>query len=244
MRTISVKETAAALGLSARAVQYKLQNGDLKGIRSKNQYGVLEWRVYPTKEIAEALNKPGLGTDEISFDPNEVETVDAESYASEIETSAPRSWLGPERETIRTIAEEMVKPLLDTIKEQTTVINEKERLIEEQGRQLRLLPDLQKLAESERQTAELKTLEIEALRKQIVAMEWEQSKAAEENEQAWKQQITALKEKQAAALEQERRAASEKAAEVKVVQEQLTALSVQMQELKQPWWKKWFSTGE
>ena len=57
MRTISVREAAEALGVSPRTIQYKLQNGNLKGTRQKNQFGVEEWRVWPNKEIAEAVAK-------------------------------------------------------------------------------------------------------------------------------------------------------------------------------------------
>jgi DNA repair exonuclease SbcCD ATPase subunit len=54
--------------------------------------------------------------------------------------------------------------------EQATVLADQEKAIEEQKRQLRLLPDLQKQAEERRKEAETKELEAIALAKQIDAM--------------------------------------------------------------------------
>lgn len=71
-----------------------------------------------------------------------------------------------------------VKPLMEKIESQTEAIIEQKRLISDQERQivdqqrqLRLLPDLQKQAEEQRQGVELKHVENEALKKQVAALQ-------------------------------------------------------------------------
>lgn len=270
MKTISVKQAAEALGCSTRSVQYKLQNGDLKGIQSKNQYGVKEWRVWPTKEIAEKLSAKygGDSTGSIDFAPEdrgapteavEVEDVvygthevDAErekreqqerqaeeEKARERERQEAAEWqqlererldlererLELEREKIERMAQALVKPLTEKISEQAIAMNEQQKIIEEQSRQLKLLPDFQKQADAERKAAELKELEAEALRKQIAAME-EIRERSEEAQRIAREEIQRLKD--------------EKEAQVTAVQEQLRSLAATVQELKRPLWKKWF----
>ncbi len=236
MRTITVKEAAAALGITPRAVSYRLEKGQLKGTLSKNEAtGVPEWRIYPNKEILSGLSQTRTGdTTEIDFEPNDVieaETVDdtARNYTTK-QSAAPLGAMD-----FQLIVEQCVRPLVEEVKAQTLALAEKDRIIEEQNRQLRLLPDFQKTAEDEksraeeeRQAAQLKAMEAEALRKQITAMEAGQQQAEEARRNA-EEEIERLKE--------------EKEAQVKAVQEQLQALSATVQELKNPWWKKWFSAG-
>lgn len=57
MRTISVKEAAGALGITPRAVTYRLEKGQLKGTLTKNEFGVPEWRIYPNKQILQGMNE-------------------------------------------------------------------------------------------------------------------------------------------------------------------------------------------
>ena len=218
MKTISVKEAAEALGVSPRAVQYKLQNGDLKGTRTKNQYGVAEWRVWPNKEISEALSqkqggKADSSADPINFSPNDSETIEAEEVAyneGEEVFDEPANWRQVEIERLELMAEKLVKPLAERIEAQAVALREQENIIEDQKRQLRLLPDLQKQAEEERKASELRALEVEALNKQILAMEEEQ-------------QVLEAKANEATALAQD-----------------LQALKSTVEELQRPWWKKWF----
>src|SRR5688572_10619370 len=109
MKTISVKEAAQALGITPRAVIYRIEKGDLNGHQSENPYGVNEWRIYPTKEISQKLklgNEPA--SQEIDFAPEE-ETVDAEAVSEETASEAPKyqAWVESERQHMRIIAEEM-----------------------------------------------------------------------------------------------------------------------------------------
>lgn len=219
MKTISVKEAAQALGLSTRAVQYKLQNGDLKGTRTKNQYGVAEWRVWPNKDIAEALAKQkGQSVDdEINFSPADAETIEAEEVQfneAEEEPDQPSNWRQVEMERLELMAEKLVKPLAERIEAQAVALSEQEKVIEDQKRQLRLLPDLQKQAEEERKAADLRALEVEALNKQI------------------------------AAIQEEKLELEHKVQEASTVSADLLALKAKVEELQKPWWKKWFLPRE
>lgn len=177
MKTVSVKEVASALGVTPRAVIYRLEKGDLKGVRTPNQYGVQEWRIYPTKEIADKL-KPSAGSQpasqELNFQPVDAEAIEAEDVTTyEEPTTEERAASGRpvELEHLEIIAEKLMKPLAERIEAQAMALAEKDRIIEEQSRQLKLLPDLQKKAEEERKDAELKSLEVEALNKQIAALQ-------------------------------------------------------------------------
>jgi hypothetical protein len=218
VKTISVKEAAQALGLTTRSVQYKLQNGELKGTRQKNQYGVMEWRVWPTKEIAEGLPKAGSeaassgGT--INFSPVSGEAVDAETVdfqETEDAGGGPADWQKMEMERLEIMAEKLMKPLAERLEYQAKVIGDQQRMIEDQRRQILLLPDLQKQAEESRKTSETAHLENEALKKQILAMEEEN--AAREHELG----------------------------KVKELESQVSSLNSEIQKMQTPWWKKWFT---
>ena len=233
MRTVTVKEAADALGLTTRAITSRLAKGDLKGTQKTNAYGVKEWRIYPTKEIASKL-KLDLESDvaENDFPPLE-ETVDAETIFEEVQESQHQTWVEEERSRLRLLAEEMMKPLVETIRAQ-------EQQLQEQGRQLKLLPDFQKQAEDERKAAHLKAVEAAALEKQIDAL-----KAEKEESEKVKEQVAILEQ----TLEEKERAknaeiealTAEKDAQLKAVEEQLATLSQTVQDLKKPWWQKLFS---
>ncbi len=222
MKTISVKQAATALGLSPRAIQYKLQNGDLKGTRSKNQFGKSEWRIWPTKDIAEALKKiEGVpdsagSADELNFEAVDSETIDAEevNFNDDEEFSTePINWRQVEMERLELMAEKLVKPLADRIEAQAMALREQESVIEDQKRQLRLLPDFQKQAEDERKAAEIRAMEVVALSKQLEA------------------------------IEEEKKLLAIKANEATVLSQDLQELKSQVEQLRKPFWKKWFSAN-
>lgn len=178
MRTLSVKEVAGVLGLTKRAVMYRLENGKLKGTRVTNSYGQEEWRIYPNKEIMQAAEtKKGEAPTEgaLNFEPEDVEAVEASvtSDATEAEDQ-PTSWRTVELERLEVIAEKLVKPLTEKLEAQAMALKERDLIIEDQGRQLRLLPDLERRAreaEEDRKAAEIRAMETEALKKQIAAMQ-------------------------------------------------------------------------
>lgn len=214
MKPISCKEAALALGVTARTIQNKLKNGDLKGLKQTNKYGTEEWRVWPTKEITEGLKKlSGTPAEALDFTPDSTETIDAEEVSlDDVEETleAPESWRETERQRIEMLAEVLIKPLTERLEAQGVALREQERVIEDQQRQLRLLPDLQKQAESEHQTAEMKALENEALKKQI------------------------------AALDEERLQKEAKLEQMQALETQVTTLRQQVEDLQKPWWKKLF----
>lgn len=234
MRTVTVKEAADALGLTTRAITSRLAKGDLKGTQKTNAFGVKEWRIYPTKEIASKLKlDQDSDVGENDFPPLEDAVVDAETIYAEVQEAQHQTWVEEERNRLRLLAEEMMKPLVDTIRAQ-------EQQIQDQSRQLKLLPDFQKQAEDERQAAHLKAVEAAALEKQIESL-----KAEKEESDKAKEQVAALEQ----SLEEQERAknaeieaiTAEKEAELKAVQEQLATISQTVQDLKKPWWQKMFS---
>ena len=213
MKTISVKEAAGFLGVSPRAVQYRLQNGELKGTRTKNQYGVLEWRVYPNKDIQQAASSQPVistNTEKLTFEPESSysDTLDAEELLDDSTPAEAQSWRNMEMERLELMAEKLIKPLTQRLEAQAIELREQEKLIDDQKRQLRLLPDLQKQADEERKTAQAKAFELTALEKQL------------------------------AALAQETQIKDNKLAEAQKLEEQVATLSKQIDKLQLPWWKK------
>ncbi len=238
MRTISVKEAAQALGVSTRAVQYKLQNGDLRGTRTKNQFGVQEWRVWPTKDIIERLTgSTGAPVNEMNFEPAAGDIIEAEiDYATisepvealsgEQASSASESKSEGEKmpssteEMFEWIAERVTRPLVEKVAYQ-------ERIIEELRGELKLLPDLQKKAQAEREAAEM-------LFSQIQELEEEKAKV-----EATAQEVTiALK-----TAEEEKQKAEESAKQAAEALQAVEALKSQIEELRQPFWKRLFRSG-
>lgn len=160
--------------LDERSVRERLVNGQLKG--EKKSVGLREkWFVYHgSVEAARAKEDWQSDGDDSLTDSGVVEgsIVDAE----QTDFTARRSdgdWLDTNRDKLKVLAEELVKPLLERIENQAELIHEQKRQLEEQDRQLRLLPDLRKQAEQKNDEAQLLHLENDALKKQIAAIEEE-----------------------------------------------------------------------
>jgi len=236
VRTVSVKEVAAALGVTTRAVIYRLEKGDLKGVRSPNPYGVQEWRIYPNKEVLEKLKAPGgslpqASPQELNFEPADVvDAVTTEAGPEEVvdEGSMDSGTSGGMPEAFRAMVQECVRPLVERLEVQALALSEKDKIIEEQSRQLRLLPDFEKL---QRET-ELKTYESEALKKQLLAVEEEKQRIEQERLDA-----------EEAATEAQSKLQSTEALKAEI-QEQLQWLRSELDRVKQPWWKRWFSAQD
>lgn len=231
-KTISVREAAVALGLTPRAVTYRLEKQQLKGTLTKNESGVPEWRIYPNKEIMAGLSQkaPIDNTTPIDFEPTDF--VDAEAVEGSEEFNQPATKQqenGFNSESFQALIEQFVRPLVDEVKAQTLAIAERDRIIEEQSRQLRLLPDLQKraeeekaLAEQERQVANERALEVRALNKQVDLMEQEKSKTVEQLE----------------TIAEEKKQLEAKASEAMALAADLSDLKQTVEKLQTPWWKK------
>jgi excisionase family DNA binding protein len=249
VKNISVKEAAEALGVTPRTIQYKLQNGDLKGTRTRNQYGKDEWRIYPNKLISDAIaQKSGVPAELTDFASLEDNIVDAEDVTGDEFNEPAPDWRQVEMQRLEIMAEKFMKPLADRIEAQATYIHEQQQIIADQKRSLLLLPDLKKKAEeeaeraeAERKAAELNKLEAVALQTQIQALKEEQ-----EQSEGAKTKIVelerALEDSKAEAQLEIERIRQEKDAQATAIQQQLEKMNTTIQELKRPWYKKIFST--
>ncbi len=149
-----------------------------------------------------------------------------EGEARVIDEDDSKEALSKEEQALKRFADMIVKPLVETIQKQTSALDAKELIIQEQKKQLLLLPDLEakkreleNKIEGERSAAQLNYDRAKELEKQL-----EDERMAQEAEV---QRITAEKE-----------------AEAKAVQEQFAKLTSKLEKLEQPWWKKLFTAGE
>jgi len=129
-------------------------------------------------QTIDATSVPFTETDD-SFDTTYGD-LDEVAHTQAPATSTRGDWHPESKANLESLVETFMKPLVDKIAtqeralmEQATVLADQEKEIEEQKRQLRLLPDLQKQAEDRRKEAETKELEAIALAKQIDAMKAE-----------------------------------------------------------------------
>lgn len=197
---LSVKEAAEALRIDERSVRDRLANGTLKGekkqIGLRDKWFVYASAINSALAKQDGMNF--IGNSVAVQESNEPQAVDATtvSVADEQDTidatygdldevahtQAPPApsrgeWRPENKANLESLVETFMKPLVDKVAtqeralmEQAVVLADQEKAIEEQKRQLRLLPDLQKQAEERRKEAETKELEAIALAKQIEAM--------------------------------------------------------------------------
>ena len=258
MKTISVRDAAAALGITNRAVLYRREKGHLKGQLIKNDNGVPEYRIYPNKEIIEGLKRMGspLIANEAIQEADIVEaqtvftpgddihdmSVDPEGTEDEIK-GKPGDWTDPARATAGGVAEELwsnlINRFLEKLEEKDQLIGEMRTELADKDRQLKLLPDLEKKAEEERKAAELRALEAAALQKQIEAMQAEKKEAlsAQQKVEELERQMEQLRIGEAEKLAELK---GEKEAQESAIQQQLAAVTQELQEMRKPWWKKLF----
>jgi len=256
LKTISVRDAAAALGITNRAVLYRREKGHLKGQLIKNDNGVPEYRIYPNKEIIEGLKRIGsplIASEAIQeADIVEAQTVFAPgddtldmSVDSEGEIKGKAGeWTDPARTTAGGVAEELwsnlINRFLEKLEEKDQLIGEMRTELSDKDRQLKLLPDLEKKAEEERKAAELRALEAAALQKQIKALQVEKEEAlsAQQKVEELERQMEQLRAEEAQKLEQLK---AEKEAHEAAIQKQLAAVTEELQQLRKPWWKKLFT---
>jgi chromosome segregation ATPase len=224
---VTVAEAAAALGIDERTVREKLSKEEWKG--EKRMIGMKEkWFMYRGEldrqverlrivRPQERVSIQGLDSVFESAETTDMQTVDAQSVEVQGSNRTSDKMSIAIDEVLTKLTEQFSKQL----NAEKEVIFTLKKELEDKDRQLRLLPDFQKQAEDERKAAELKELEAEALRKQVAALQTEHRDAAEE--------IQRLKE--------------EKDDQAKAVQDQLQTLADTVQELKNPWWKKWFKAS-
>jgi len=265
LKNVTVREVAQALGLTKRAIMYRLEDGRLKGVRVKNENGQTEWRVYPTKEIIEALNKLAAAnptTEAVTPEVDDIVDADVELEDDSETSNNVQEWEERQKAQMKAMAEEFMRPLLERFDAQSRALANKEREIEEL--KIKLLPDLQKRAEEERKAAEQKELEVIALQKQLDAVreaeEQKQALIASEN-QALKGQVQEIE----ARIEEERlakEAAAEKVAELESkvpdlesklaqeladkakLEEEKAALQAALDAKNKSWWQKLFTSSQ
>src|SRR5262249_14784942 len=187
-RLLTLREAADALGMDERAVQAELVAGQLKG-EKKSTWLQDKWFVYKG-EIDDRLgkkqtepkgaNKEKSGSKQlpaadqaISVDLKTLMGPTTKQTSSEDEV---RIWLATERERLKLIVEQVMQPLVEKIATQAQSLAEKDRIIDEQAKQLKLLPDL-----VEKQAVEVrakKELEITDLKEKIATLK-EQNEAGE-----------------------------------------------------------------
>lgn len=240
MKNVTVREVAEALGLTKRAIMYRLEDGRLKGVRVKNENGQSEWRIYPTKEITEALNK--LAEANPTTEPAKAileEVVDADFDLSEEENegevASPRSWTEVQRAQVKAMAEEFMQPLMERLDAQSRALASKDRQIAEL--QIKLLPDLEKKAEDERKLAEAKELEIIALQKVLeakasVEKENEVLKGHVEVIESRSEQVRREKEVEVASLAADLAAKEQALKEAEAVSEKVVELESKLPDLE------------
>ncbi len=260
LKTISVRDAAAALGITNRAVLYRREKGHLKGQLIKNDNGVPEYRIYPNKEIIEGLKRigspliaseaiqeadiveaeaqtvftPGEDTQDMSVDPEGIDDIKGK----------PGDWTDPARATAGGVAEELwsnlINRFLEKLEEKDQLIGVMRTELADKDRQLKLLPDLEKKAEEERKAAELRALEAAALQKQIEAMQAEKEEAlnAQQKVEELERQMELLRAEEAEKLE---RLKAEKEAHESAIEKQLAAVTEELQQMRKPWWKKIFT---
>lgn len=246
---ISVKEAAALLELDERSIRERLINGSLRG--EKRSHGQREkWYVYAGaietelkqkrshQGVAEMLNSinseppvalnftPELSAGQTAGTVSSTSSFNGPSEIVDAEVADDsgdlRSWLGKERDAVRELVQEMIKPIAQQLQQKDRELQEAtyrlgylQGVMKDQEEQIKLLPDFQAKAE----VAESLRIELSAERT--------------ETEQA--RERTAVLEKELEAVK------TEKEAETKAIQEQLNSVTSKLQELEKPWWKKMFS---
>lgn len=256
MKTIPVKEVAEALGISARGVLYRREKGHLKGVLVKNDRGVDEYRIYPTKEIIEGLRKIGsplVASNEAMADfevvdqtvvPEEDKVLDStygEDDIVDAMPSTPRKELTEDnKNAVNAVADQLwngiIERFTEKLAEKDQLIGEMRADIADKDRRLLLLPDheaiKQKAEEEANRIADIERTKAEIERKraeearQHAEQERKNAEAKELEAEALKKQIAALQAK--AAPELERQLEAEKAAREK----ELMALQAQLDDTR------------
>lgn len=211
-----LQEASTATELSEKTLRRNIKKGILKARKGKAVNAKIQ--VFITPDLLGKLQEPAQEDqeDDACLDNVQIDefTVEEMSDSSE-ESTAPQEDFSPEgqpkgmpdMETMKAFIGELMNPLVKRVEEQAIVLQEQERIIEEQKTKLRLLPDLQSREENERKARELAELELLALKKQIEALQQEKEELG---------------------------TSAQKAAE----------LEKEIEILKAPWWKKWFSSNQ
>jgi hypothetical protein len=256
VKTIPVKEVAEALGISTRGVLYRREKGHLKGVLVKNDRGVDEYRIYPTKEIIEGLRRIGsplVGSSEAMSDfevvdqtivPEEDKVLDATFGEDDIvdatSTSSKREWTTDNAQAVTAAADHLwngiIERFTEKLAEKDQAIGELKANLAEKERLLLLLPDhkaIKKQAEEEaNRVAEIERSKAEIERQRAAEarrLAEEKRLYAEEKEMesiALRKQVTLLQAKSAPELERQLNEQKE------IKERELTLLQEQLEETR------------
>lgn len=219
---LSLKEAAAKTGLSQKTLRRYVKKKTLKTKRlGKSINSPIQ--VYITSELVSAKEEvEEAAIEEATVEPEDHETE--QEHDDEIEEdldfspSMSESDFELQRQVFRTAIDECMKPLLNRIEEQAEQISQ-------QDKQLKLLPDLEKIAREKEEAEKLKAFENETLKKQLELIQEEKKKAEE-------------------LAEVSKSLAEEKDEKQKLLESELEKIKAEFEEAKKPWWKKWFAPQE
>ena len=210
-----LQEAATATELSEKTLRRNIKKGILKARKGKAVNAKIQ--VFITPDLLGKLQEPAQEDQEedACLDNVQIEEFTIEEMSDSSEESKDQEDFSPEAqpktmpdmEVMKAFIGELMNPLVKRVEEQAVVLQEQERIIEEQKSQLRLLPDLQSKEENERKARELAELELLALKKQIEALQKENDELGTSAQKA-------------------------------------TELEKEIETLKAPWWKKWFSSNQ
>lgn len=219
-------EAMDATGLSERSLRRYMQTKQIK-YRKLGKSANARVQLWITDELRHMRLGPEVDSsvldstfaDEGSFDEIEAEELtDWPKESSSDKDAEIRAALI--KEELEQVFKTLTQQFVEKLDEQRELIFELKQELGEKEQQLRLLPDLQKQLETERQNVEFQAA---ALTKQ--------SEALEQEKQAEFERLQAELE----ALKQDAQQKDELA-------KRLAEAESELQSLKQPWWKKWFQS--
>ena len=218
MKTIPVREVAEALGISARGVLYRREKGHLKGVLVKNERGVDEYRIYPTKEIIEGLRRLGsplVASNEAMADfevvdqtvvPEEDKVLDStygdDDIVDAIADGSKAEAVDQARGATNGVADQLwngiISRFMEKLEAKDQLIGEMRANLSEKDRQLLLLPDHEsirlKAEEEANKVAEIQRKRAEEERLRADA-EKKKVEAKEHEVEALRKQVGLLQEK-------------------------------------------------
>jgi hypothetical protein len=259
-RLLTLKEAADALGIDEKAVQAQLVAGQLKG-EKKSAWLQDKWFVYQgdvdellAKQITEPeAPKSGKAAAKPTPVSEHAITVDLKavmgpnrhlSAQPSTKTSGEdevRIWLATERERLKLIVEQVMQPLVEKIATQAQALAEKDRIIEEQAKQLKMLPDLEKQASESRAAKESEMAEL----KDKIAILKEHNKQGDLALVKVAELETTLQDlkrleaaDKAAAESQIEKLKKEREQQAQALDDEIAFLSSQLELAQRPWWRK------
>jgi hypothetical protein len=255
---LNLKQAAAALGMDEKTVQAKLVSGQLKG-EKKSEWLQDKWFVYKRdvddlvaqQKVNKATTgkRPANGKDteaakpSVSFELRPVGKGDpGPASRSRMAREEATVWLGDERDKVKLIVEQVLQPLVDKIAFQARLLAEKDQIIEEQGKQLRLLPDLQKQAAKEQEARDT-IVRLLAERAAMIEQDNRRAELAKQKVGELEGALETLKQAEAenkvTSERQIQQLKNDKEIQVASLHQRLDKLVIELEAAQRPWWKKW-----